>query len=463
MTAQTRIRSARLAHHPSRARTPPQPRDHAWLTRRDVAVAVSAIGVLLAVMWIRHGGPAQDPWTAFGEVTALGGTYAALLGILFASRAPWIDQVFGADGMRRIHTWLGFISVWAIGIHAVASTVAWAGGSVADSMSTLVALVETEPGLLGAVIGMSLLVVVAVSSMRAARRRVSYESWHGVHLYIYLAMAFGFLHQLTVGQDFVDDPMARAFWLLLYTIAFVPLLIHRVIWPIAFTVRHRPRVQAIGTEAEGVVSLVVGGSAMGRLAVRAGQFFVVRALTRRDWMHGHPLSISAAPDGRTLRFTFKIVGEGTRDLASLQPGTRLLLEGPYGAMHDGRRTGRRLLMVAGGIGIAPIRALAEGLDLRPGTTDLIYRSPDPTDVPLRHELEALARARGIRLHLIAGRRGDPRVGPDPLGPDAIARLVPHAATCDIYICGPEPLMDHARGSLLALGAAPGRINLESFG
>jgi predicted ferric reductase len=382
--------------------------------------------------------------------------------VLFASRAPWIDQVIGADRMRRVHAVLGFASVWAIAAHAVTSTLAFAGGSFAAAIPTVVSLVATVPGMLGAVVAVGLFVLVAVSSMRLARRRTSYETWHGVHLYTYLAVALGFLHQLTVGTDFVDDPLAAAFWVALYIAAFAPLLVHRVAWPVYLTVRHRPYVAAVVREAEDVFSLYVGGIRLDHLAHRSGQFFVVRALTRGDWMHGHPFSVSAAPNGDTIRFTVKEFGDGTRALAALPVGTPLMLEGPYGSLHSGRRTGRRLLMVAGGIGIAPIRAMAEGFGFGPGELDLVYRTSDPANVALERELGALAHHRGFHLHMVAGRRGTPGVGSDPLGPDALLRLVPDAADRDIYLCGPHGLMRRVRYSLLSLGAPAARINLERF-
>jgi predicted ferric reductase len=441
----------------------PLPRDYRSLSVRDVWMVVAGVGIVIAAMWLRHGGLARDPLTAFGEISALGGTYAALLGVLFASRAPWLDQVMGADRLRNVHRVLGFVSVWAIGAHAVTSSLAFAGGSLGQAVPTIVSLVQTEPGMLGALVGMALFGLVAVTSVRAARRRLSYESWHGIHLYVYLAVAFGFLHQLTIGADFTADPIATAFWIALYVTAFVPLLVHRVAWPVYTTIRHRPRVEAIVREADDAFSLYVGGRELDRLAVRSGQFFVIRALTRRDWNHGHPLSISAAPNGTYLRFTIRELGEGTRALATLPAGTPLMLEGPYGAMHGARRTGRRLLLVAGGIGIAPIRALAEGLRFGPGDADLIYRTPDPDDVALGDELAALAAHRGIRLHVIAGHRGDPAVRHDPMGPEALRRLVPDAADRDVYLCGPNALMERTHSALLALGSDPARINLELFG
>lgn len=446
-----------------RASSVPLPRSFGSVSVRDIWLVVAGVGIVIAAMWLRHGGLARDPLTAFGEVSALAGTYAALLGVLFASRAPWLDQVMGTDRLRSVHGVLGFVAVWAIGAHAVTSTVAFAGGSIWQAIPTLVSLLATVPGMLGALVGMGLFVAVAISSMRAARRHLSYESWHGIHLYVYLAVAFGFLHQLTIGSDFTGEPLATAFWIALYVIAFVPLLVHRVAWPVYTTLRHRPRVQAIVREADGIFSLYVSGRDLDRLAVRSGQFFVVRALTRRDWMHGHPFSISAAPNGDYLRFTIKEFGDGTRALAALPPGTPLALEGPYGAMHSARRTGRKLLLIAGGIGIAPIRAMAEGFAMRPGDLDLVYRTRDPKDTALRAELESLALYRGINLHLVTGRRGDPGVGRDPLGPDAIRHLVPDAAERDAYLCGPNALMEHARSALLALGASPDRINLELFG
>ena len=51
--------------------------------------------------------------------------------------------------------------------------------------------------------------LVAITSIRAARRRLSYETWYGLHLYAYLAIALGFLHQLFVGADFMHDQRGR--------------------------------------------------------------------------------------------------------------------------------------------------------------------------------------------------------------------------------------------------------------
>ena len=69
-----------------------------------------------------------------------------------------------------------------------------------------------------ALVSGGLFALVAISSIRAARRRLSYETWYGLHLYAYLAIALGFLHQLFVGADFIHDPIAVGYWVALYVV-----------------------------------------------------------------------------------------------------------------------------------------------------------------------------------------------------------------------------------------------------
>jgi ferredoxin-NADP reductase len=137
-----------------------------------------------------------------------------------------------------------------------------------------------------------------------------------------------------------------------------------------------------------------------------------------------------------------------------------MLEGPYGAMHGGRRSGRKLLFVGAGIGITPLRAMAESFRFEPGEADMIYRAHSAADAPLLDEIKALAARRGIRLHLLFGSRL--HGGAELLGTRGLAQLVPDARLRDVYLCGPEPFMNRVRASLRSLGAPASRIHLEMF-
>ncbi|MBI3750010.1 MAG: ferric reductase, partial [Chloroflexi bacterium] len=307
-----------------------------------------------------------------------------------------------------------------------------------------------------------LFAAVAISSIRMARRRLSYETWYGIHLYAYLAIALGFLHQLFVGTDFIHDPVAVAYWVGLYVVAAGLVLAHRVLDPIRLNIRHRLRVASVVREGPGVFSIYVTGRELDRLAVRSGQYFVWRFLTRDGWWRGHPFSISSAPNGSWLRITVKELGDWSTRLQRMPVGTRVFVEGPYGILTGLKRTRQRVLLIAGGIGITPMRALLEALPARPGDLTLLYRVRHETDIVFRTELEALARIRGAQVQYLPGRRQPAPSGIDPLEPAGLQALVPDVRDRDVYVCGPVAMMEHVETSLRRLGLPGRQIHVERF-
>jgi predicted ferric reductase len=298
--------------------------------------------------------------------------------------------------------------------------------------------------------------------MRAARKRVSYETWYTIHLYVYLAIALGFLHQLFVGIDFVTDPVARLYWIGLYVAAVGTLLVFRFGQPMSISWRHRMHVANVVQEGPGVVSIYLTGRDLDRLPVRAGQWFRLRFLTRTGWYRAHPFSISAAPNGMYLRFTVKDLGDYTSQLQRVRLGTSVFVEGPYGIFTGATRTKARVLLVAGGIGITPLRALLEELPAAPGTLTLVYRATRPDDLVFRQELDQLAELRGATVHYLVGRRGSNELPYDPLEPKALRRLVPDIAERDVYVCGPAGMMDRVLSGLNRLRVPESQIHYERF-
>jgi predicted ferric reductase len=311
-----------------------------------------------------------------------------------------------------------------------------------------------------ALVSGGLFAAVAISSIKAARRKLSYETWYGIHLYAYLAIALGFLHQLFVGADFIHDPIAVGYWVSLYVASAALILVFRLGQPIWTSARHRLRVSHVVRETPGVFSIYMTGRKLDQLAVRSGQYFVWRFLTRDGWWRGHPFSISSAPNGEWLRITIKDLGDWSNMLQHLSVGTRVFIEGPYGVLTGARRTRPKVLLVAGGIGITPLRALLEALPAKPGDMTLIYRARTLADIIFRDELDRLARARGAQVHYVIGRRRfDAR---DPLDAESLERLVPDVRDRDVYICGPVPMMQRVEGALTRLGLARRQIHAERF-
>ena len=444
------------------------PFPRAWSVRAsDVAALVVGNGILIGAMWVRHGQLIElhsltGIVTAGGQLAALYGTYLVLLQLILMSRSPWLDQVLGQDRVTLLHRWVGFTAIVLLGVHGVLTVTGYGLANGSGPIGEAVTMLTSYPYVLMGTAGMALLVLIGVTSIRAARRRVSYETWYGIHLYAYLAIALAFMHQLAVGTDFLGDPVARVYWIGLYVVAISLMLIFRFGQPIALSLRHRLRVANVVVESPDVVSIYMTGRDLDQLAVRAGQWFRWRFLTPADWWRSHPFSLSAAPNGQFLRITVKQLGDHTSKLQRMRVGTPVFLEGPYGNMTGAQRTRPRVLLIAGGIGITPLRALLEELPAGAGDVALIYRARRPRDFVFRKEIEQLAAMRGAVVHYVVGRHGTREMPHDPLEARSIQRMVPDVAQRDVYVCGPVPMMDAVRRNLRALHVPDAQIHDERF-
>ncbi len=458
------------------------PDRHPLPLRRDGALgrvltgALAAVSVLVVlVRWAAAGGPAAllAGGTAVLAAARLTGLVAAdllLLQVLAMARVPWLERAWGQDRLARGHRLLGFTSFWLMAGHVVLVVYGYAAPAGTGVFAQLADLVVRYPGMLLAAAGTTLLVLVVALSVRAARRRVRYENWHLLHLYAYLGVGLALPHQLWNGAHFVTSPAASGYWWSLWGAAFAALLVFRVGRPLWLSRRHRLTVAEVCHEASDVYSVYLAGHRLDRLAARPGQFLTWRLRTGRGWSRAHPFSLSEAPRPDRLRFTFRAAGDDGGRLAGAAPGTAVLIEGPFGTLTEGRRRGERVLLMAAGIGITPLRALLEGMRYAQDEVTLIYRARSDEELVLRDEIDGIARERGAQVIYLPG--------PPPPGRvswltaelaerfadhEALAHLVPELAGRDVFLCGPPPWMAAARAALRAAGVPARQVHDERFG
>ncbi|MHB8466670.1 MAG: ferredoxin reductase family protein [Acidimicrobiales bacterium] len=433
--------------------------------RETVAVAVIVAGALavVGVWWGDTPGRSlhtfADRLTAGGRITGLLGTYLVLVQVMLMARLPWLDRFIGTDRLSAWHRVNGGYTIGMLVAHAALTV--W-GYAVADHVSLAhetSAVIRSYPDMLSATVGLALLVGVGVSSARIARRRLKHETWYFVHLYTYVAIALSFSHQLATGNDFVTHPANRLLWVALYTATFAVLIVFRFVVPLRDFLRYRLRVASVVAESGGAVSVYVTGRGLDRMHAQSGQFFRWRFLSRDRWWQAHPFSLSAAPRSDVLRITVKGVGDHTRAFGCLRPGTLVMAEGPYGNFTARRRTRPKVLLIAGGVGITPLRALLEDLPAVARDVTLVYRASRESDLLLRSELEALCIQHGSAVHYILGRREKNRRA---ISPARLRGLVPDVVERDVYLCGPPGMMDEAAKSLRSLGVARAQLHRERF-
>ncbi|GGX17057.1 MULTISPECIES: ferredoxin reductase family protein [Streptomyces] len=389
------------------------------------------------------------------------GLHAALLmlfQLLLVARLPWLDRRIGMDRLTVWHRWTGFTLLWTILTHATLVVLGYATLDDTSMAKTFVALSGVPASLLG-MLAAAIVVVIGVISTRGLRRRLQYEVWHGLHLLLYVALGLAFVHQLQETTTFTSSAFATAYWWILWLFAFGSLLTGRLVMPLWRNSYHRFTVAAVVPESDNVVSVYVTGRHLDKLPARAGQFCIWRFPGHHHWWLANPFSLSAAPDGRGLRLTAKAAGSTSAGLRNVPVGSRAYVEGPYGAFTSLHRSRPGALLIAGGVGITPVRAMLE--DQTSGDFVVLYRVRSEADAVLLDEVRHLVALRGGRLHLLTGRTGENAV--PPFDPANLHRLVPDITDRDVYVCGPPAMTTAVLGGLRQLRVPADQVHAERFG
>jgi predicted ferric reductase len=420
------------------------------------------LATCVEVWWL--GTPAEsvatvgDALTAAGRIVGMVAGFALLVQILLMSRVQWLERWIGAHTLMAWHRELGTFLLVAVLGHVALTLVGYAAVSGEPVPRQAWTMLTTYEEMASAFAATGLLVAVGVLAIRAVRRTLPHELWYSLHLTSYLVLLLGYGHQFRYGQELKPGGFGRWYWIGLHVFVLACLVWGRLVSPVRFNVRHRLRVAEVVTEAPGTVSIYITGRRLDRLTARAGQYFRWRFLSRGSWWQAHPFSLSAAPNGRWLRLTVKAVGSHTARLQRLEPGVRVLAHGPSGMFTANRRVRVRALLIAGGSGIAPVRALLE--ELPPGAA-VIYRARSEADLVFRGELDWLARERGARVTYVVGARDDP--GPRYLSTArGLRELVPDVRRRDVYLCGPAGLVDASLTTLRRLHVPKRQIHLDPF-
>ena len=431
---------------------------HAARRRRSLTVRIVLAAGLIGVLWMWWAAvpatftttPASVA-TTVGELSGMLGAYLVCAQVLLIARVPWFERAVGLDRLVSWHRSLGASVVFLVITHVVFMVV---GGELLDKAmpwDEFVSMLQSYPDMLTALVGTIAFLAVGLSSARWIRSKLSYEVWYWLHVTTYAAIFLTFLHQLSGGAHFVGDPVNRILWIALYLGTAAAVLTWRFVLPTMDAWRHRMRVEAVVPEAEGTSSVWLSGHRLGDLGVRGGNFMNFRFLAWGHLLTAHPYSVSRLPSDGYLRITVGALGDHSTRLAGLKKGTLVFAEGPFGHFTADRASRSRILLIAGGAGIGPIRALAEELVDRGAKPVVLYRAHSAAHLALLAELQAM---RGVTVVPVPGRRSE--LGYDPLDVAPMQNFIPAMRDWEAFICGPQGMADRAEQTLRELGM-PGRF------
>ena len=397
-----------------------------------------------------------DVITSISRIAALVGSYLALVGLVLVSRISWVEKSVGHDRMVIWHRKLGPYSLYLITVHVLFVLVGYAGVDQVPLAVELWRMILRFPWMLPAVIAFVFFAMAGITSYKKARAKMSYETWWTIHLYTYLAIALSFMHQILTGPMFLSHPLNKAYWEFLYLYTAAIIIVWRFVIPTGRSLRHNLKIEKVVNEGPGVTSIIMKGRKLDKLGAQGGQFFGWRFMQKGQWWISHPYSLSAAPTDKYMRVTVKELGDHSNLVKNLKKGTRVFFEGPYGTFVAAKASKGHIVLVGGGVGITPLRALLEEFD-ETKSIDVLFRASKEEDLVLRKELDKLADARGARVHYLVGSR---KVHTMDAG--YISKFVPSFADSDVYVCGPTPLVEAVRQACKDAGIPKNRFHDEAF-
>ncbi len=420
----------------------------------------AAVGVILTV-WFRHGGfgnltqGAVPSATSLAQLTGIAASFAGLAGLTLAGRPLAIERRYGLDRVFIWHRILGETMAVLVGVHVVTSVFAW--GLDLGFPSAIVDLTGRDSYMALAFVGALIIGVVTVSSLRSIRRQMSYETWYFIHLLAYAGFVISFSHEIVWGELFANDAFSRWLWIALHVGVGVMLIRGR--WGRFLVAALNPlHIAETRKLNDNTTELRLAGGGLHKMIGDAGQFVIVRPLAKGLWWQAHPFSLSAAPTTDGLRISVKALGDASASIGRLPRGTRMVVEGPFGACTPQTIDDRKVLFIVGGIGVAPVKAMLERLDRRHQPI-VLYRASRHDDLVYANELRGMARELGGELMTLVGPTATLAVK-DPFSGKVLRKAIPDLTERVAVLCGPERLLWAGRAGLREAGVASEDIHFE---
>ncbi|MCC5977924.1 MAG: ferric reductase-like transmembrane domain-containing protein [Salinarimonas sp.] len=425
-------------------------------------VVIVALGLALAVA---AGIPPDHSW---GEAaTALGIIALAMMALQFLSsgRFRGLTGRIGIDRSIAFHRWAARILLIAVVLHPLLYTVPTFMADPARGFDRLGMMFLGERARTGLIAWLAVIAIVLLAVLRD-RLRMPYEAWRGLHALLgAVALGFGTAHALAVGTYAGAVPM-QIYWYALAGAALASLVVVHVWRGLSF--RRDPwRLVSTVQKARGLWELTFHRINGRPFPYRAGQFVWLATAPRRHTLFDHPFSIASSPRERDLRLIIKEAGDYTGRIGALPRDTLAGIDGPHGAFTATDKDADAILLLAGGVGIAPIMGLlrdfAHAGETRPirvivaaGTADRLVG---------RAEIEAMRDKLDLNAWFVLDSPPDDWDGETGIVDEALLKRalegLPLARTLSMA-CGPTAFMTSTADTLIDLGLDRDNVHYERF-
>jgi predicted ferric reductase len=403
-------------------------------------------------------------WVELCLTTGLLGLSTLAATMVLPSRVKSLTKAFGIEGVLRSHRWLAVFTTVIVVVHVLFIVI--------DRPKNVFLL---SPGPTGAnraragLIATLAMILLCWLSFRRRKMGTRYEIWRWVHAMLAVVALVGtYLHVYWLNHLMRNAAERTVFMTILVCVT--ALFINRWIRRPLAALRQGYVVKEVRPETPTVSTLVVtpARQRQKRMRYRPGQFAWIRLDSPLGPLQAHPFSIaSGVSNPRDLEFTIRNVGDFTGSVATLTPGRKVFLDGPYGSFNDDHINAPGLLLIAAGVGITPLMSILRTNAHRRDTRRhcLLYGARTPSELMFRYELDLLRSELDLDVVQVISQppphwtgvvgRVDDALLSDVL--DSFGRQMPH-----VFICGPPDMMDDLHLALVGLGVPATNIHTEMF-
>ena len=400
----------------------------------------------------------SDRIIAISRIAGIIATAGVLLEFLVMSRAPFIEDNFSLEEINEFHRYAGYTIFYSLIVHIVFVTVGYGAIDHFSLWKQFWSFPSQFSGLLSALVGSAALLVAAALSIKLLRKKLPYELWYFIHVIVYGSIVLTFSHQVDSGGDVSTLPWMRAYWYFLFGLLFVIVAYYRFIRHITLSLYHGFKVEKIVPEANGIYSVYISGRNIQKYNYKAGQYAHWRMLNPKLFLQNHPFSFSSVPGSDHLRFTFKTSGDFTNKLASVPVGTRLLVDGPRGSFVTEHSFDRKVLMIAGGIGVSPFIPLAKSLLEDKRDVTVLYSVVNREDVAFKEEFNQLLNTYPATFRLVNHVASETGY----ITEATLLKFVAEDRDEAVYVCGPPAMTNSIIKQLKNLDFYDDQIITEQF-
>ncbi len=393
---------------------------------------------------------------------ALGFLAMALLGLqtIPTSRLKFFTRAFPMDTLYTFHHKLSVFTFVIAFVHPVLLIIN--NPVVLRLLNVFTAPWRARAGV-ASVVAMLILIVTSVWRKQI---NLKYHIWRWLHdVASFLAIGLALFHMFKVNH-YLELPYQRVLWLVLTGIWVAIILYIRVARPIIM-INHPYTVVGLEQERGECWSLTLKPEGHKGFDFHAGQFAWIT--TESPWIFKeNPFSFSNDADHKDnlISFTIKELGDFTNNIKDIKPGQTIYVDGPYGTFSLDDHLCKDLVLIAGGIGSAPVmsmlRTLASRGDKRQVT--FFYGNPTWDSIIYREELEELEKQLNLNLVHVIERPLEDWDGEKGFVTEALLKrhLPENFQDQTYFMCGPLPMIEAVDPALRKLGVPASHIFSEQY-